>query len=103
VHDIQIPEEIQISFEEQEKWLIEIKKVKLSTETLHVISQVVSVCNKNHVYVSIQKWMSFALMVKSIAFFNQRSETTLTDTFFLGTSIWNRRIQSDILTEAYQN
>lgn len=101
LENIHIPEDLTISQEERTKWNEEIKQVELSPETLRVIGGLTEICDQNDIYVPIRKWLSLANMVKAIAFFNGRKQTTITDTLFLGTPIWSKAASNTIITEHF--
>lgn len=92
-----------ISTEERRRWLKEIKKVSLSEKTLTIIGKLSETANKNNLYVSIRQWMSLTDLVKAAAFFNGRTETKLTDTFFLGTAVWGKTSTSKVMCDSYSN
>lgn len=102
VKNLVVPSELQISKEEQEAWLKEIEAVELADESLNMITQIAEACNESHIYVSIQKWLAFGLITKTIAYFNGRKKTNITDTFFLGTPIWIRRAQNESVTASFK-
>lgn len=97
-----VPLGMAVSAEERNLWNEEIKKVSLSADSLNVIGKVAEICEQNNFYVSIRKWIALTNMVKAVAFFNGRSETQLTDTFFLGTSIWGRNTSNKIIADKYR-
>lgn len=99
---IDIPSDLQISKEEHAQWLEEIQKVTLSDDSLEIITQIAKACEVNQIYVSIQKWLAFSLITKAIAFFNGRTKTNITDTFFLGTPIWIRKAQNESITASFK-
>jgi MoxR-like ATPase len=100
--DVAIPDNLAISAEEQAEWIQEIHKVTLSPNTLAVIGKVAESCTRNGVYVSIRRWIALSNMIKAIAFLNDRNETKLIDTFFLGTSIWGRSASNTAISESYR-
>ena len=100
--DVEIPSDLAISTEEQAQWLNDISKVTLSPNTLAVIGKVAESCTRNGVYVSIRRWIALSNMIKAIAFLNDRNETKLIDTFFLGTSIWGRSASNSAISESYR-
>lgn len=93
----QIPEELLISQEEKTKWLSEISKVSLSPEVLELIGKFSADCDAHKAYVSVRRWKHLTKMMKAIAYFNDRKEVILTDTFFLGMPIWNRTRNNEVL------
>lgn len=101
--NVYVPLGVAISQEERNQWLGEVKKITLSEGTMNVIGKVAENCEKNNIYVPIRKWLALANMVKAIAFFNGRTETKLTDTFFLGTSIWGRSVSNSAISESYKD
>ncbi|HOG67846.1 MAG TPA: hypothetical protein PLT31_04695 [Fibrobacteraceae bacterium] len=103
INNIIAPVDLLITKEEQIEWLKKIQTVELSDDTLKMIGQIAECCNENQVYVSIQKWLAFSLIIKTIAFFNGRSQTNITDTFFLGTPIWIRKAQNETITTCFKN
>ena len=100
--EVEIPADLAISAEEQAQWLNDISKVTLSPNTLAVIGKVAESCTRNGVYVSIRRWIALSNMIKAIAFLNDRNETKLIDTFFLGTSIWGRSASNSAISESYR-
>lgn len=102
-NNIIVPADLQITKEEQIEWLNKIQKVELSDDSLKMIAQIAGCCNENQIYVSIQKWIAFSLIIKAIAFFNGRDQTNITDTFFLGTPIWIRKVQNESITSCFKN
>lgn len=103
LENIHVPEDLTISQEERQQWNEAIKKVELSPETLRVIGGLAELCDHNDIYVPIRKWLSLTNMVKAIAFFNGRNQTTLTDTLFLGTSIWGKSASNNIIADNFSN
>ena len=93
---------LSVTAEEKAQWNEEIKKVVLSDDALKVIAGVVEICDENHIYVSVRKWIALANIMKAMAFFNGRMETRLEDTFFLGHPIWSRSVSNKIITEKYR-
>ena len=51
-----------------------IQTVELSDDTLKMIGQIAECCNENQVYVSIQKWLAFSLIIKTIAFLTDEAK-----------------------------
>lgn len=100
--DIKVSPELSISMEERLQWVDAIKNVNLSEDTMNVIGKVAENCEKNNIYVPIRKWLALANMVRAIAYFNGRTETKLTDTFFLGTSIWGRSMSNFAISDNYK-
>lgn len=98
-----IPDELAISNDEKTAWKEEIKKIELSEDTLAILGGLAELCAKNGIYVPISKWLALTNMTKSIAFFNGRGRTTLTDTLFLGTPIWGRSTSNSVLNEGFNN
>lgn len=101
--EVYVPLGLAISQEERIQWVEEISKISLSDDTMNVIGKVAENCEKNNIYVPIRKWLALANMVKAIAFFNGRTETKLTDTFFLGTSIWGRSMSNSAISDSYKD
>lgn len=99
--EVHIPMGLAISPEELKAWNADIKKVTLSPETLAIIGKLAEICDQNDIYVPIRKWISFTTMIKAIAFFNGRTETRFTDTFFLGSPIWGRTNANTAITENF--
>ena len=93
---------LSVTAEEKAQWNEEIKKVVLSDDALKVIAGVVEICDENHIYVSVRKWIALANIMKAMAFFNGRTETRLEDTFFLGHPIWSRSVSNKIITGKYR-
>ena len=97
----QVPEDLTISEEEKSQWLEEIKKVTLSADTMAIIGKISDLCIENAIYVPISKWLSLANIARTIAFFNGRSQTTFSDTLFLGTPIWGRSTSNTVINENF--
>lgn len=97
-----VPLGLAVSVEEKAQWNEEIKKVALSEDTLTVIGKVAEVCDQNNIYVPIRKWIALTNIIKAAAFFNGRTETRLTDSFFLGTPIWGRSTSNHTIVEKYK-
>ena len=57
---------LSVTAEEKAQWNEEIKKVVLSDDALKVIAGVVEICDENHIYVSVRKWISLANIMKAI-------------------------------------
>lgn len=93
--------ELTITTDERRQWLSDIKKVSLSEKTLDIIGKLAEAANKNNLYVSIRQWMSLTDLIKAAAYFNGRTETKITDTFFLGTAVWGKTSSSKIMDECY--
>lgn len=93
--------ELTITTDERRQWLSDIKKVTLSEKTLDIIGKLAEAANKNNLYVSIRQWMSLTDLIKAAAYFNGRTETKITDTFFLGTAVWGKTSSSKIMDECY--
>lgn len=98
-----VPEEYTISDEEKKQWSEEIKKVVLSPDTMTIIGKLSELCIENAIYVPISKWLSLANIVRTIAFFNGRKETTFSDALFLGTSIWGRSTSNSVIMDNFNN
>ena len=58
---------------------------------------------KKLIVVSVKKWLVLSKIAKASAFFNERTETSLMDTFFLGTNIWGRSITNSVVMEGFKN
>lgn len=97
-----IPEELTISREEIKKWNEEIKKVVFSKDSLTLIGRLAEICDKNNIYVSIKKWLVLSNIAKAAAFFNDRTETNLMDTFFFGTDIWGKPVSNKVVVDGYK-
>jgi len=97
-----VPLGLAISPEEKVQWNEEIKKVALSEDTLYIIGKIAEICDQNGIYVPIRKWLALSNVVKAAAYFNGRSETRLTDTFFLGTPIWGRSTSNNTIVASYK-
>ena len=100
---IHVPTGLAVSAEEKALWNDEIKKVALSEDTLYIIGEIAKTCDENNIYVPIRKWIALTNIIKAAAFFNGRSETRITDTFFLGTPIWGRTMSNTIIIDNYKN
>jgi len=96
-----VPRGLAVSSEEKTQWNEEIRKIALSEDTLHIIAEMAKVCQKECIYVPIRKWLALSNIMKAAAFFNGRTETRITDTFFLGTPIWGRSTANASITESY--
>lgn len=103
LENVFVPDELTISDEERKSWSDEIKKVELSHETLHVISQLAELCDQNDIYVPIRKWIALTNIIKAIAFFNGRTHTVPTDTLFLGMPIWCKATSNSVIVENFGN
>lgn len=103
IEEAHIPLGLAISSEEVKLWLNDIKKVSLSQDTLAIIGKLAEICDQNNTYVPIRKWIAYTNMIKAIAFFNGRTETRFTDTFFLGTPIWGRSTSNTAITNNFNN
>lgn len=101
--NMEIPENLVVTQEEVTKWNQELKQVKLSKDTLDIIAKLAETCDNNDLYISIRKWMSLANMIKAIAYFNGRTETRFTDTFFMAAPIWGKSNTNAIITEEFAN
>ena len=100
---VHVPVGLTVTNEEKIQWNEEIKKVALSDDTLHIIGEIAKTCDENNIYVPIRKWIALTNIIKAAAFFNGRSETRITDTFFLGTPIWGRTMTNTTIIESYKN
>lgn len=98
---VSIPSELPITREERKQWNEEIKKVELSHETLRVVGHLAELCDQSDIYIPIRKWLALTNIIKAIAFFNGRTHTNLTDTLFLGTSIWSKATSNSVITENF--
>lgn len=96
-----IPEELTVTKEEVQFWNSEIKSVTLSKDTLEVIANIANIIDKNNIYISIRRWMRLANMIKAIAYFNGRTETHFTDTFFMATPIWGKATANAVITSEF--
>ncbi len=101
LEDVRVPLGLTIAPEERKAWLAEIKKVNLSAETLAIVAGLAELCDKSGIYVSIRRWMALTNIIKTIAFFNQRTETKFTDALFLGTGIWSKAASNSVITENF--
>lgn len=97
-----VPLGLAISPDEKVQWNEEIKKIALSEDTLYIIGKIAETCDQNGIYVPIRKWIAMTNIVKAAAFFNGRTETRLTDTFFLGTPIWGRSTSNKTIVDSYK-
>lgn len=101
IETVKVEDALAVSTDERKQWLTYIKNVNLSKDTLDILGKMSEVADKNNLYISIRQWMSVSDLIRAIAFFNGRSRTTITDTFFLGTAIWGKTSTSRILTQNY--
>ena len=101
--NFKVPEEYTISEEEKAAWAEEIKKVSLSPDTMAIIGKLSELCIQNAIYVPISKWLSFANIARTIAFFNGRNETTFSDALFLGTPIWGRSTSNNVIIDNFNS
>ena len=99
--DFKIPDELSISQDELKIWNEQIRKVTLSPATLEAIGKVSEICDKHDLYVPIRKWLALTNIVRAIAFFNGRSETRITDTYFLGNPIWGKSIANSTIVNNF--
>jgi len=92
--EIRIPDNLVIKNEEWKKWKDEIKKVKLSDETLNIIHAIrlkFSENNKSksfYVDVSDRRWLNATILLKAGAFFCDRDKTNIVDTLLLSHCLW---------------
>lgn len=103
IESFSVDKDLTISTEERLQWLAEIKKVTLSENTLSIIGSLSEAADQNDLYISIRQWMALTDLVKASAYFNGRTETTIADTFFLGTAVWGKTSTSRILTQCYND
>lgn len=103
LEEAHIPMGLALSQEELKLWNADIKKVTLTEETLTIIGKLAEICDQNDIYVPIRKWISFTNIIKAIAFFNGRTETRFTDTFFLGSHVWGRSNANTAVSDNFCN
>ena len=103
VTETNIDQSLTISKEEYTQWDDDIQKIVFSQDSLTMIGKLAELCDKNNVYVSVKKWLVLSKIAKASAFFNERTETSLMDTFFLGTNIWGRSITNSVVMEGFKN
>ena len=103
VTETNIDQSLTISKEEYTQWDNDIQKIVFSQDSLTMIGKLAELCDKNNVYVSVKKWLVLSKIAKASAFFNERTETSLMDTFFLGTNIWGRSITNSVVMEGFKN
>lgn len=103
LNEPKIPEGLTLTQEELLQWFKEIKDITLSEETLAVIAKIAEICDKHDIYVPIHKWIALTNIMKTIAFFNGRTETRFTDTFFLGTPIWGKSNANAAISGNFNN
>ena len=103
VTETNINPDLTITQDEFGKWGQDIQKVVFSQDSLTMIGKLAELCDKNNIYVSVKKWLVLSKIAKASAFFNDRSETSLMDTFFLGTNIWGRTITNNVVMEGFKN
>lgn len=103
IENYDVDPELAITTEERLQWLAEIKKVSLSDNTLSIIGSLSEAADENDLYISIRQWMALTDLVKASAYFNGRTETTIADTFFLGTAVWGKTSTSRILCKCYND
>lgn len=92
-----IPEELKVSPEEKKLWLSEVDKIAVSPVVLELIGKFSEMCYDNRVYISVRRWKKLLRMLKTIAYFNDRKEVILTDSFLLGMPIWSRGRNNEVL------
>jgi len=85
IYSDNIDESLKISNEELNQWRNDIETVKLSKETMNVISEI---RNNNNVYdltvlISDAKWVKLIKLLKTSALLNNRKETDLSDCYLL--------------------
>jgi MoxR-like ATPase len=97
-----VPVGLAVSPEEKAQWNEEIKKISLSEDTLFIIGEIAKICDENKIYVPIRKWLALSNIIKAAAFFNGRTETRITDTFFLGSPIWGRSTSNTVIVDSYK-
>lgn len=95
--------ELAISHEEFIEWDSKIQNVLFSQDSLTMIGKLAELCDKNNIYVSVKKWLVLSKIAKASAFFNDRTETNLMDTFFLGTNIWGRTVTNNVVIEGFKS
>jgi len=103
VTETHVNPDLTISKEEFALWDKAIQKVVFSQDSLTMIGRLAELCDRNNIYVSVKKWLVLSKIAKASAFFNERTETSIIDTFFLGTNIWGRTITNNIITEGFKN
>lgn len=101
--DPKIPEGLALTQDELQQWIKEIKDITLSEDTLGIIAKIAEICDKHDIYVPIHKWIALTNIMKTIAFFNGRTETRFTDTFFLGSPIWGKSNANTSINGAFSN
>ena len=96
--NITIPDNLKLKNDELQKWQIEINKVKLSADTLHIINGIRlefeklnrSKTKEEVIYVSDRRWQKAATLLKASAFFCDRLETNIADCLLLSYCLWTK-------------
>ena len=98
---ITVPQELMVSTDEWNAWLKDIQEVQISEDTFNIISAIATESEKNNIYISAKRWRGIARIIKAAAFFSGRKETGITDTLFLGSNIWGKRINNESLLNGF--
>ena len=97
--------ENKISTKELEIFQNEIKKINISREifnVIHLIREKIKNHNKQtqkNIYISDRRWQKAAFLLKASAYFNEREEINLIDTFLLTYCLWNREDEFKTIQE----
>jgi len=98
--EIEIDENLKIKTEELNEFKKGINKVKLSRETLNIIHNIRKKFEEENkkndfVYVSDRRWQKASLLIKASAFFSDRGETNVVDSFVLKYCLWSNKENID--------
>lgn len=105
-----ITPELAITFEELAKWREQLHQVRLSKDTLLIIQLIrraIAGDSSGHsIYVSDRRWQRAAILLKTSAFINGRTETNHSDAILLKHCLWtsaeNRLLVEQIVMNAIQ-
>lgn len=90
-----IENDLKISNEEHEKWSKEIDKVNIPNDVFEVIHAIRNQINEHNkfnedvIYVSDRRWKKIVRLLRSSAFFNERTEVDVLDCLLIKHCIWN--------------
>jgi MoxR-like ATPase len=95
--------------EELEKFRKEIKKVKISQDTLNLIHAIrieiekYNQTAKNPIYVSDRRWQKAGKLLKASAYFNGRNETNIVDVSLLKYCLWEVEEDFEVVKNIVEN
>lgn len=119
---IKVPSNLQITTNQLDNWQKEIEKVKLSKNTLSVITDIRLSLQKSEIdvpvpvtqnsnqtleptedskeiYVSDRRWQKIAYVMKTSAFFSGRTETNIADCLLLQHCLWSEQEDYNFIQE----